>query len=201
MSHAPLYFGDMVPPPAGQERRILVGTAGPVSLDVERIDHYLTPDEFICIGTSHEGRTIGRCVLPYENAREFFNLNLFDKPVPVALNVREGGPGVEATLLALVTLDADRLQKGPEEDEPDEPWMESVPGVGYEPERAVEAWRGKESPPQLVGVFLGEVVRFDNDRRAPESLIREAADMLAAVLQGDVTSATDRLLEELTAGS
>jgi len=198
---APLYFGDMVPPPPEQERRILVGTAGPVALDVQAIEHHLTPDGFVCIGTSHEGRPIGRCVLPSQNAREFFALDLFESPVPVALNVREGGPGVEATLLALVSLDPNALPGQSEEDESAEPWLSSVPGGGYEPEESGEVWRDNEaSAQQLVGVFLGEVVRFADDRRAPGSLLREAADMLATVLQGDVVNVTDRLLQELTAG-
>ena len=54
------------------------------------------------------------------------------------------------------------------------------------------------SASHLVGVFLGEIVRFDQDRRVPNSLLREAADMLAGIMRGEVSSAVDRVIEELT---
>jgi hypothetical protein len=193
-----LFFGDMLPPSRKEgERRehVLVGTAAPVQLNVRPIEHHLTPDGAICIGTFHEGRPIGRCAIPAESVEDFLEMDLFDSPVSLALNVREGGPGVEGSLLALVPMD--RSVEDEEESEGDEPWRASVPGAGYDVDAdddAVEADDG-----QLVGIFLGEVVRFDPDRKNDESLLREAADMLAGVIRGQVGSVVDRVIEDLTA--
>ena len=80
--------------------------------------------------------------------------------------------------------------------EADEPWKASVPGGGYDEQLAAG---GDDDTPTLVGIFLGEVVRFEDDRRAPASLLREAADMLGCVLRGEVASVGGRVLEDLTA--
>lgn len=196
-----LFYGDMLPPPRKKGERhqhVLVGTASPVQLDVRPIEHHLTPEGAICIGTFHEGRPIGRCAIPSESVENFLEMELFDSPVSLALNVREGGPGVEGSLLALVPMgrsrDTDEDEEAEEEDAP-EPWRTSVPGAAYEAEE-------EDVPPedegQLVGIFLGEVVRFEPDRKDADSLLREAADMLAGVIRGQVGSVVDRVIEELT---
>ena len=191
-----LYFGDMLPPAREDERRrerVLVGTASPVKLDVHPIQHELTPNGAVCIGTFHGKRPIGRCAIPAESVDDFLRMDLFDDPVALALNVRRGGPGLEGSLLALVPIEqAARAGR-----EPDEPWKTSVPGSGYDaPGGSSER---DDGTPQLVGIFLGEVVRFDGDRKAPASLLREAADMLACVIRGEVASVGGRVLEHLTA--
>lgn len=193
-----LFYGDMLPPPREKGERhehVLVGTASAVQLDVRPIEHHLTPEGAICIGTFHEGRPIGRCAIPSESVEDFLEMDLFDSPVSLALNVREGGPGVEGSLLALVPMDRAREEN---EDEGDEPWRASVPGAAY------DAGNDDESEPtdddgQLVGIFLGEVVRFEEDRKSDDSLLREAADMLAGVIRGQVGSVVDRVIEDLTA--
>jgi hypothetical protein len=196
-----LFFGDMLPPPRRNGERhqhVLVGTASPIQLDVRPIEHHLTPDEAICIGTFHEGRPIGRCAIPSDSVENFLDMELFDLPVSLALNVREGGPGVEGSILALVPMD--RSQDA-EDREDDEPWRTSVPGAAYEAdvEENEEEDEAHEDDGQLVGIFLGEVVRFEHDRKAGDSLLREAADMLAGVIRGQVGSVVDRVIEELTA--
>ncbi len=192
-----LFFGDMLPPPRERteerEEHVLVGTASPIRLDVRPIEHHLTPDGTVCIGTFHEGRAIGRCAIPADSVDDFLEMDLFDRPVSLALNVREGGPGVEGSLLALVPM------VRTDEAESDEPWRASVPGAGYDaPEEAEEE---EEDPgAQLVGIFLGEIVRFEEDRRNPDSLLREAADMLAGVIRGQVGSVVDRVIADLSTG-
>lgn len=187
-----LFFGDMLPPARerdeGGSEHVLVGTASPVRLEVRPVEHHLTPSGTVCIGTFHEGRPIGRCAIPQESVGEFLAMDLFKSPVSLALNVRQGGPGIEGSLLALVPMES-------HEDEEDEPWKASVPGSGYE-----EAARGTEErgENQLVGIFLGQVVRFEEDRKNPSNLLREAADMLAGVIRGQVGSVVDRVLRDLT---
>lgn len=191
-----LFFGDMLPPPRREGERhehVLVGTASPVQLDVRPIEHHLTPEGAICIGTFHEGRPIGRCAIPSDSVEDFLEMELFDAPVSLALNVREGGPGVEGSLLALVPMDRARDD---EEDEGAEPWRTSVPGASYDaPDHGDDS---PEDEGQLVGIFLGEVVRFYEDRKTDDSLLREAADMLAGVIRGQVGSVVDRVIEDLT---
>ena len=190
-----LYFGDMLPPSPDDESRrehVLVGTASPLQLDVRPIQHHLTPNGTVCIGTFHEERPIGRCAIPAESVKDFLRMDLFDKPVALALNVRKGGPGLEGSLLALVPMDqAARAGR-----EPDEPWKASVPGAAYDSKAGSS---GDSSSTQLVGIFLGEVVRFEGDRREPASLLREAADMLACVIRGQVASVGGRVIQHLTA--
>jgi hypothetical protein len=190
-----VFFGDMLPPLRDDQSKhdyVLVGTAAPVQIEVRTVEHHLTPDNTVCVGTFHEGHTIGRCAIPAEGVKEFLDMSLFDKPVSLALNVRLGGPGVEGSLLALVPME--KTEAGV--DEEDEPWRASVSDISFDAQEPTDSDTGPAS--HLVGVFLGEIVRFDQDRRNPNSLLREAADMLAGVIRGKVSSAVDRVIEELT---
>ena len=192
-----LYFGDMLPPTRElrAERRgehVLVGTASPVQLDVRPIDHHLTPPGTACIGTFHDGRSISRCAIPAEGVEEFLEMELFKQPVSLALNVHRGGPGLEGNLLALVPMNA-QLEDAEEEEAP---WQSSVPGAGYEAAAGLAPEDG-----QLVGIFLGQIVRFDEDQRNPDNLLREAADMLAGIIRGRVGSVVDRVIRDLTDSS
>jgi hypothetical protein len=83
-----------------------------------------------------------------------------------------------------------------EEEDGDErpPWADSVPGAGFDrPEPA-------EEPGQAM-VFLGQVVRFDRDRRHPESLALEAVDILRRLVQGEAVEVVDKVLEDLLGDS
>lgn len=190
-----LFFGDMLPPrragrlDAGDAESVLVGTASPVSLRVERIDHHLAPESTVCIGSFLGDRMISRCAVPEETAEEFLQMELFQRPVALALNVRRGGPGVEGSVLALVPA-SEAMDRGEEEDAP---WKRSVPGSGYDDAVADE----EQGEGQLVGIFLGEVVRFEEDRKHPESLVKEAADMLAGAVRGRIGKVVDRVIEDL----
>ncbi len=190
-----LYFGDMLPPPRDDQTKqehVLVGTASPVQLEVRPVEHHLTPEHTMCIGTFHEEQVIGRCAIPEESVEDFLEMDLFDEPVALALNVRLGGPGVEGSLLALVPME----QTEEAEETSDEPWRASVPGAAFD--SGSEREKDDAASNQLVGIFLGEIVRFDCDRKNPDSLLREAADMLAGVIRGQVGSVVDRVIEDLT---
>jgi hypothetical protein len=195
-----LYYGDMLPPRRLRSHRsapdgVLVGTASPVRLRVEPIDHHLTPDGTVCIATMLDDRLISRCAVPEETAEDFLSMELFEQPVALALNVRRVDPGLEGNLLALVPLsDTTASQEG----EDPEPWKGSVPGAGYEQAAGGSSGSpGNDGEGQLVGVFLGQVVRFEEDRKHPDNLLREAADMLAGVVRGRIGNVVDRLIHEL----
>jgi len=187
-----LFYGDMKPPnqegrSAAESEGVLVGTASPVQLAVRVAEHHLTPPESVCIATFHNGRQISRCAVPSETADEFLSMELFEKPVSLAINARAGDPGVEGNLLALVPL-------SPRESEEDTtPWRNSVPGAAYDAVRD----EGDEKQ-HLVGIFLGQVVRFKEDRRFPDSLSREAADMLGGVVRGRIGKLVDRVIRHLS---
>lgn len=192
-----LFFGDMLPPSAEVRRHaaaegVLVGTASPVRLRTERIRHHLTPDGTACVATYLGQRLIGRCAVPEETAEEFLDMELFAKPVSLALSVRPGGPVLEGNLLALVQL-TDVSSDRPDDGAEGEAWRRSVPGAGYD--SAALASDGDEQP--LAGVFLGQVVRLEEDRKHPDNLLREAADMLSDVVRGRIGNIVDRLISEV----
>ncbi|MFQ5678306.1 MAG: hypothetical protein ACE5HP_02490 [Gemmatimonadota bacterium] len=194
-----LFHGDIVPParePTGKRRwaesdaeTVLVGTAAAVPVRVEEIPHHLAPDGTLCVGCFVNDRLVARCAIPREAAQEFLGLDLFRQPVALALGARAGGPLVEGNLLALVPAsEAQEAEPG------EEPWKESVPGSGFEAAAGIQE-RGDEG--QLVGIFLGQVVRFQEDRRFPDNLVREAADMLAGIVRGRVGNVVDRVIQDL----
>lgn len=187
---ANLFYGDMLPPTRegrldADPDSVLVGTASPVALKVEPVEHHLTPEGAVCIASYLHGKLIGRCAVPEETAEEFLEMELFRRPVALALNVRARDALLEGNLLALVPASETRRESDAEE-----PWKGSVPGSGYDAEA--------EEEDHLVGIFLGQVVRFQSDRKFGDSLVREAADMLAGVVRGKIGNVVDRVIEDLT---
>ena len=195
-----LFYGDMLPPRRLRRQGsapdgVLVGTASPLRLRVEAVDHHLTPEGTVCIAAMLDDRLISRCAVPEQTAEDFLSMELFEQPVALALNVRPADPGLEGNLLALVPLsDAAAREKG----ESSEPWKGSVPGAGYEQAAGESSGSPDDKEGQLVGVFLGQVVRFDEDRKHPDNLLREAADMLAGVVRGRIGNVVDRLIQDLS---
>jgi hypothetical protein len=60
-----------------------------------------------------------------------------------------------------------------------------------------------DAPPDESGgerqaaVFLGQIVRFDKDRRHPGDLALETMDILRTIVQGEVSEVVDKVLEDL----
>jgi len=56
-----------------------------------------------------------------------------------------------------------------------------------------------EDEEEVVPLLLGHIVRFSRDRRHPDDLAAEAADVLRAVLSDDrpLTNVIDKILEDL----
>jgi hypothetical protein len=48
-----------------------------------------------------------------------------------------------------------------------------------------------------AAVFLGQIIRFDHDRKHPEDLALETMDVLRTIVQGDVSEVVDKVLEDL----
>lgn len=170
----------------------LVLTDGPVAIDVTPIEDERTPEGMICLGTRVEGRLIARCVVPEEMARFLESHAILRQPVPLALAVREEDPGLQCRLFAVVDLPTDALNE--EGDEPEEPWASSVPSSGYDQLLNPEEGPGES---QRVAVLLGHVVRFAKDRRHPDNLPLEAADVLSTLVSGGATEVVDKVIDDL----
>lgn len=179
---------------------VLVRTGNPVPIRLDRHDHDLTPSDYACLGTFVGDRLIARRIVPDEAVDKILSLDLFDDPVNLALAAREEDPGLKCHLFAMVPLPVDEVGMAGEQADQEEPWKASVPSSNYEQAVAGED-EDEESGPSVGLLFLGEVVRFEDDRKHPADLPREAADVLRTVLTGKLSSATekaiDRLLEEI----
>ena len=207
-----LFHGDNTPPFDGDEPRpgredddsVLVRTASKVNVRLKPIRHHLTPDGSSCLGSFVNGNLIARCVLPEQTAAQFLRLGILEEPVHLALLVREADPGLQGKLLALTPLPDDVSPEGGGGDEPD--WKESVPSSNYEQEVAEGgAGAGPAGPPEgggdderLAAVFLGKIIRFEEDRKHPDNLAMEAADVLRSAVKGGAGDVVDRLLQDVS---
>jgi hypothetical protein len=143
-------------------------------------------------------------VLPPDAAAFLLGRGLFSHPVRLALAAREEDPGLQCQLFALVELPSDFFSNGEdEEEERAEPWADSVPGSAYD--RAVEFTPPKDDDEdeedRQAAVFLGQIIRFQKDRKHPRDLALETVDVLRTIVQGDVSEVVDKVLEDLLGGA
>ncbi len=188
MSHEP----DEGPAP----NQVIVATGDPVSLTPRSIDDDRTPEGLLCMGTFIGDRLVARCVVEPEAMELVRAERLFEAPVRLALAAVEAPPGLQCRLFALVPMAGERE----EDEEADVPWARSVPGSGYEAAIRGEHRGSGVDPAEgtpMAAVLLGEVVRFARDRRYPDDLGEEAADVLGRIVHGEVTEVVDRALEDL----
>jgi hypothetical protein len=169
----------------------LVATDRPVAISVVPIEDDRTPEGMVCLGTSLEGRLVARCVVPPEAAAFLEDRELFVDPVRLVLAARAAPPGLQCRLFALVPLPEGAFE---EDDEQEEPWASSVPSSDFD--RLIRPSQDAEAP-RAVAVLLGHVVRFTDDRRFPDHLAREAADVLATIVAGRVSEVVDKVLGDL----
>jgi hypothetical protein len=187
----------------------LAATDRPLPLRLESIEDERAPDGMSCIGSFLGPKLVARCVMPPDAAAFLLERGLFSQPVRLALAAREEPPGLQCQLFALVELPADFFA-GAEEGEDSSPWADSVPGAAYdreisgvpaEPEPASEPAAEESEDEQQAAVFLGQIIRFDKDRRHPDDLALETMDVLRTIVQGDVSEVVDKVLEDLLGGA
>jgi len=186
----------------------LAATDRPLPLRLEPIEDERAPDGMSCIGSFLGPKLVARCVVPPDAAAFLLERGLFTQPVRLALAAREEPPGLQCQLFALVDLPSDFFSG--EESEAESPWSESVPGAAYEREVSGEP-APREAPDEASGesaaeeqqaaVFLGQIIRFDKDRRHPEDLALETMDVLRTIVQGEVSEVVDKVLEDLLGGA
>jgi len=197
--------------PDSPERPVaLAATDRPLPLRLESIEDERAPDGMSCIGSFLGPKLVARCVMPPDAAAFLLERGLFSHPVRLALAAREEPPGLQCQLFALVELPADFFA-GAEDAEDSTPWADSVPGAAYDreisgvpsqPDSAPEAEAEEESEDeQQAAVFLGQIIRFDKDRRHPGDLALETMDVLRTIVQGDVSEVVDKVLEDLLGGA
>lgn len=180
------------------------------------IEDERAPDGMSCIGSFLGPKLVARCVVPPDAAAFLLERGLFANPVRLALAAREESPGLQCQLFALVELPGDFFNRSEEDEEGESPWAESVPGAAYD--RAVH---GEPSPEEdaddadeadgseaageevdrQAAVFLGQIIRFEKDRKHPDDLALETMDVLRTIVQGDVSEVVDKVLEDLLGGA
>lgn len=127
---------------------------------------------------------------------------LLAEPRQVGLSCVEEYPGVVGQLLVLlppVALTELMDERGAAEG--DEAWRESLdsePDLGAADGTASQSETGRDD--RLAALHAGNVVRFAADREHPDSLTREAADLLRDALDGPLPHLSERLIEELASG-
>lgn len=189
----------------------LAATDRPLPLRLVPIEDDRAPDGMSCIGSFLGPKLVARCVVPPDAAAFLLERGLFAEPVRLALAAREESPGLQCQLFALVELPADFFSNDGDDEEGDSPWADSVPGASYdrtvqdapeEPEPAAgDGDEDREEADRQAAVFLGQIIRFDRDRKHPADLALEAMDVLRTIVQGDVSEVVDKVLEDLLGGA
>ena len=176
----------------------LAATETPILLHAELVEDERTPEGMVCMGTYRGDQLIARCVLSPEAWDEIEEAGVFEEPVPVVLVAQEAPPGLQCRLFAMIPL-VELVDDEDEDGEGDdsEPWSASVPSSRYEEAVAEAEAEDDEDEPRIVPLPLGNIVRYDRDRKFPDSLPREAVDILQKVIQGRTTEVIDRALADL----
>lgn len=172
---------------------VLAATGAPVPVMIEELDDDRVPEGMSCLGTFLDGKLVARCAVPPGTVEYFERYRVFGEPRQLVLAAREEEPGLRCELYAIVPMPP----VPPESEEEDqEPWSTSVPSSSYE--QAVAALEGEEvGERQMAAVLLGQIVRFQRDRKHPDSLPLETADVLAKIVSGRVVEVVDKVLEDL----
>ena len=202
----------------------LAATDRPLPLRLATIEDERAPDGMACIGSFLGPKLVARCVVPPDAAAFLLERGLFAQPVRLALAAREEPPGLQCQLFALVDLPGDFFEAAEDEEEGASPWADSVHGTAYD--RAVQDGPlssaaaddeeidddesddddededeadDEENLPhdRQAAVFLGQIIRFEHDRKHPQDLALETMDVLRTIVQGDVSEVVDKVLEDL----
>ena len=194
--HADELFGD-----AGEERpaAVLATTDQPVPLEVREIEDERVPEGMRCLGTFLDGVLVARCAVPPGAADYFSRHGVFDAPRQLVLAAREEDPGLRCELYAIVPMPSGALEELAEEDDeaPSEPWADSLPSSRYEAMIAKESDGVEEEGTPMAAVLLGQIVRFQKDRKHPASLPLETVDVLERIVSGRVVEVVDKVLGDL----
>lgn len=136
---------------------------------------------------------------------------LLDRPRRVGLGCQAEAPGLVGHLVVLIPasdlqdLFGDAGGAEPVGEPPPEAWRSSLPeppdlgGEGGE-ETATEPEGAGESM-RYGALHLGNIVRFESDRKHRNDFVAEVRDLFRTALEGDLPSIAERLMDELPSGS
>ncbi len=181
-------------PAEGRPGAVLATTDEPVPLDVREIPDERVPEGMTCLGTYLDGTLVARCAVPPGAVDYFSRHGVFSSPRQLVLAAREEDPGLRCELYAIVPMPEQDLE---DEDEDAEPWADSVPSSNYERAVAEAEDETDEEGAPMAAVLLGQIVRFQKDRKHPESLPLETVDVLARIVSGRVVEVVDKVIEDL----
>ncbi len=180
---------------------VFVSTQQTVALSVDEIEDDRTPDGMVCMGVFFQERLIARSIVPPDALDQIEEQDVFFGPVRLGLAAVEEDPGLQCRLFALLPASRFHEHEQETERESDEPWAASVPRFEdvMRDEEEAEFDMDDENGDAVVPLLLGHVVRFVRDRRHPDSLAEEAADVLRAILSDDrpLTNIVDKIIEDL----
>lgn len=196
----------------------LAATDRPLPIRLATIEDERAPDGMSCIGSFLGPKLVARCVVPPDAAAFLLERGLFTNPVRLALAAREESPGLQCQLFALVELPGDFFNRSEDEEEAESPWADSVPGAAYDRAVSGEEAGGEDEDgdaeddaddtaepaddaDRQAAVFLGQIIRFEKDRKHPGDLALETMDVLRTIVQGDVSEVVDKVLEDLLGGA
>ena len=183
---------EALPPAAG----VVAATDDPVPIEVHQIDDDRVPEGMLCLGTFLDGQLVARCAVP-PDAMEFLTRHqMFSAPRQLVLTAREEEPGLRCELYALVPLPRE-TEVGGDDGEAEEPWAASLPSSQYEREVEGNAGDGYDDAAPVAAILLGQIIRFQKDRKHPGSLPLETVDVLAKIVSGRVVEVVDKVLEDL----
>lgn len=165
----------------------LVSTLEPLSITIGEVEDESIPEGMVCMGSFLNDRLIARSAVPPEMISDIEDRDVFASPVRIALAAIEQDPGLQCRLFALLPATA-----FVEDAEPAEPWAESVP-------KFEDDQKTQDMENAVVPLLLGHIVRFRRDRKHPEDLAAEAADVLRTILVKNqpMGQVVDKILEDL----
>ncbi|HYD54852.1 MAG TPA: hypothetical protein VEA99_19615 [Gemmatimonadaceae bacterium] len=187
---------------------IRVVTPGPVPLRLELVERDEVGMEESAFATfiDAEGapeRPIAVNSLPRELTESLVSSNLFTEPRHIMAAVHEEEGGLRGLLSALVPAElVERWAREHEQAEADEPWKASAPQPpAFELQTTYEDEAGDgERAQAMVPIPLGIIVRFAENRRHPDDVVKEAADLVASVLGGFGVDAKQKRIDDLLGG-
>jgi hypothetical protein len=183
---------------------VLATTDQPVAIEIREISDDRVPDGMRCMGTFLDGTLVARCAVPPGLTDLLERHGVFEEPRQLVLAAREDDPGLRCELYAIVPIPEGLLDDERDTTEEEaEPWAVSLPSSRYESVVSDDDADGEEEAtdgddnPAMAAVLLGQIVRFQKDRRHPESLPLETVDVLSRIVSGRVVEVVDKLLQDL----
>jgi hypothetical protein len=106
-------------------------------------------------------------------------------------------PGPEEEALAGPDDEGDEGDEGDEEDEEELEDEDDDDALENDADDAADGPEEDVREDRQAAVFLGQIVRFEHDRKHPGDLALETMDVLRTIVQGDVSEVVDKVLEDL----